>query len=52
MECRNSIPSKKTESLVTLNTHKVDVFIVVEANLTEDDIPYYQFEGYTIYLPY
>ena len=32
--------------IVTLNTHKVDFFTVMEVNLTKDDMPYYQFKGY------
>ena len=50
MECTSSIPSKKEQTTSHTKHTQSKVFTVMEANLTKDDMPYYQFKGYTIYL--
>ena len=42
--------AKKTQLQELLTTDNIDVFAVIEANLTEENLPYYQFPGYNMYL--
>ena len=41
--------SKKTELLLNLVKHNVDIFAIMEANLTAEKLIYYQLNGYTLY---
>ena len=50
MECRCISQAKKTELAHTLTSQNIDVFTIMEANLTHDDLSYYHFNGYTLHL--
>jgi hypothetical protein len=41
--------NKKTELYLNLVKHDVDVFAIMEANLTAEKLLYYQLNGYTLY---
>jgi len=41
--------SKKTELHLNLAKHDVDIFALLEANLTAEKLIYYQLKGYTLY---
>ena len=41
--------NKKTELHLNLVKHDVDVFAIMEANLTAEKLIYYQLNGYTLY---
>ena len=41
--------NKKTELYLNLVKHEVDIFAIMEANLTAEKLIYYQLKGYTLY---
>ncbi|VDO05110.1 unnamed protein product [Rodentolepis nana] len=40
---------KKIQVQKILQTYDVDIFTIMEANLSDDKFKYYQFPGYTLY---
>ena len=44
-----AVTNKKTELHLNLVKHDVDVFAIMEANLTAEKLIYYQLNGYTLY---
>ena len=42
--------TKKVELARTLNKQKIDVFTIMEANLSNEDVKYYHFNGYTLHI--
>ena len=41
---------KRVEILETLNTHDFDAFSIMDANLTNDNLKYYSFKGYFLFI--
>ncbi|VDO02562.1 unnamed protein product [Rodentolepis nana] len=42
-------PDKKIQVQNILQTYDVDIFTIMEANISDDKLKYYQFPGYTLY---
>ncbi|VDO08074.1 unnamed protein product [Rodentolepis nana] len=42
---------KKIQIGEILHTYDIDIFTIMEANLTDDKLKYYHFPGFTLYLP-
>ncbi|VDO16301.1 unnamed protein product [Rodentolepis nana] len=42
-------PDKKIQIQKILQTYDVDIFTIMEANISDDKLKYYQFPGYTLY---
>ncbi|VDO15608.1 unnamed protein product [Rodentolepis nana] len=42
-------PDKKIQVQKILQTYDVDIFTIMEANISDDKLKYYQFPGYTLY---
>ncbi|GIY78088.1 hypothetical protein CEXT_566181 [Caerostris extrusa] len=42
--------SKRAELLLTLCEKDIDVFTIMEANLTTEKLKYYSFKGYSLYV--
>ncbi|VDO12456.1 unnamed protein product [Rodentolepis nana] len=43
-------PDKKIQIQKILQTYDVDIFTIMEANISDDKLKYYQFPGFTLYL--